>query len=138
MSRFISQAPTLRQLARVYRRMLALSVPAASSLARELPIRSLPMPAGDPPEAAARRYGPALRVLQPHRVRRPSRQAEYADIWTGCPGGDPHSASRRSRAGARPELVVRPHADRLCARAQRPPGHPTDERRRDPSAGRAP
>jgi Tol biopolymer transport system component len=94
MSRCISQVPTLRRLARVYRRMLALAVPAALASCQGAGDSLAPDAAGDP---AAPTAAPATEAVAPSNLLAAvvsDRIAfmgftadERADIWTMGPAG---------------------------------------------------
>ena len=97
MSRFISQAPTLRLLARVYRRMLALSVPAALAACQGATNALAPdmtgaegRPDGAPETAAAPSPG-LTAVVGSNRIAFASHTSGgNSDIWTMSPqGGTP-------------------------------------------------
>jgi Tol biopolymer transport system component len=81
MSRSLSQAPTLRLLARVYRRLLALSVPAALAACEGATDSLAPETAAEP--------SPGLTALvASNRIAFASQTAGgYSDIWTMSPQG---------------------------------------------------
>jgi len=84
MSRFIIQAPTLRELALVYRRMLALSALVALAACEGATDSLAPDAAGAPEIAAA--PSPGLPALTTNRIAFASHTAGgYADIWTVSP-----------------------------------------------------
>jgi dipeptidyl aminopeptidase/acylaminoacyl peptidase len=94
MSRSISQVATLRRLARVYRRMLALAVPAALAACQGAADSLAPDPAGDPAApataAATELAVPSnlLGALASDRIAFMGYTAdERADIWTMGPAG---------------------------------------------------
>ena len=84
MSRFIIQAPTLRELALVYRRMLALSALVALAACEGATDSLAPDGAGAPEIAAA--PSPGLPALSTNRIAFASNTAGgYSDIWTVSP-----------------------------------------------------
>jgi len=84
MSRFIIQAPTLRELALVYRRMLALSALVALAACEGATDSLAPDAVGAPEIAAA--PSPGLPALTTNRIAFASHTAGgYADIWTVSP-----------------------------------------------------
>ena len=84
MSRFIIQAPTLRELALVYRRMLAFSALVALAACEGATDSLAPDVAGAPEIAAA--SSPGLPALTTNRIAFASNTAGgYSDIWTVSP-----------------------------------------------------
>ena len=93
MSLTVPQVAALRRLARVYRRILVLAVPAAlacqgaaDSLAPDAPDAAAPAGDASPAAAAAALSGP-ITALATDRIVFSSVTADGSDIWTMGPGG---------------------------------------------------
>jgi TolB protein len=90
MSDTIDQVATLRRLARVYRRILVLAVPAALAACQgsgDSLAPDLAAPAAEPAAVDAEPAAAPLAALATDRIAFTSLTADGADIWTMGPGG---------------------------------------------------